>query len=50
MFVPDSIKKIPKFKHYDTIDVDNTIKIFISGAKFRLVKTPHNQTANNEKL
>ncbi|KAE9533976.1 hypothetical protein AGLY_008712 [Aphis glycines] len=34
--VSESIKKIGKFKHINTIDVETPMKIFIAGAKFRL--------------
>jgi hypothetical protein len=36
--VSESINKIGKFKHCNTIDVETPMKIFIAGAKFHLNK------------
>lgn len=38
IIVSDSIKKIPKFHQYNNIEVENALKIFIAGAKFRINK------------
>lgn len=35
VLIIDSIKKIKKFLNFNSIDVEQPIKIFIAGAKFR---------------
>lgn len=31
----EAVKKMKKFSKFDTIDVENSLRIFIAGAKFR---------------
>jgi len=54
LFVSESIKSIGKFKNYNTIDVEQSIKIFIAGAKFReqskLKTNRHNHAESNQTI
>lgn len=42
-YFSESLRKIKKYKDFNAIDVEMPIKVFIAGAKFRLLSKPSNQ-------